>query len=474
VCERPCRTVELQSHSGTHRGGAMKFITRHSIDPPIRVAMRRCASALVAAVVVLGASIAVPVGAANAASLTVSGVKLSLVTLPPQGGPVLVSSIPSQSATCSLVVIPTGPVLPTPAPCGGGQRATLKLFVPSLMKAAPLTFNVAVKACSKGKGGCALSHYIALRQRANKITFTSTGAPWGTPVAASCPSVNFCAVADASSTITIRSGSKYHRVLLQQGRLISSVECASTTLCVAGDVNGDGFTWNGSVWHKGVTISSILKADKVTGACASNRCMLVWTHATVAGLSTPMNVEAVWNGTAWSPPVTFATPGVISAVSCPPTGTACGAVDASGYFTVFGDGLTAASFKANVTGGAFTTLSCPSAHSCAMGGQANMVARSPFAQGKTTTTVNLQIVPARTVQTMSCAVDLSCFVATSTTVYIAIGDLDNNGRLDFVAAGVAPLPSAVGSLVVAVPGVTTQFMVMARGKGKTGHVTLMK
>jgi len=440
----------------------------HVRSHSFKVARRRSLLAAVAATAA-SLSLVAPAAFATGSGPTVTGVSTSTKTLTPNGGAVLVSATSSGNATCSVVITPTQPGVPAGAACAAGVKISVPVFFTSNTTNAPISFKVTVKACSSGT--CVSGAPVTVTEWAYKITFSGVSAQWGTPTSASCPTTSFCMVTDGSSYVYEHSGSTFRRVVLQQGRLIDAVACATTTMCVAGDINGDGFTWNGTSWRKNVTIQILNATEVIATANSSRKAMLTWINDTAAG-SAPRNRALIFNGTTWSAPLDFTTPGTTTSVSClpslPAAPSTCFAVDNKGYLTTLGGAGGSTSTPVLTTGGLYA-ISC-SVNTCVTGGDGGYVRK--FRPGRPTYG-NITFASKARVTGASCNSDSSCWVRVGSSIAIT-GDVNRDGYPDLVAMSSAKDPLTGAIIVVCVPGNSAQMTVVGKSKDMTGHVTLIK
>ena len=445
----------------THRGRVRATSSRHFTRLRLTATVGACAIALVASDVAATTF-------AGATTLAVNAISASRSTLPPQGGALSVSATPTMNAKCSLVVSPPGPVIPAPVDCKAGVKVTIPLFFSGNTAARRDPYKNFMQACANGT--CVKSVAVVVVQWGIGVTLASSVGPWAKPTSASCPTATFCAVADGSSYVVTGAKSKYRRVLLQQGRLIQSVSCSSPTFCVAGDLVGDGFTWNGLTWKKTTTQTFSAPAVSVFASAASQRkAGMLWVQD--AGGGAFSDKVLVFNGTSWGSPITVATPGTPRSISCVGSLPECFVVDSKGALTSFGGPLPPSSFALSSTGAALNSVSCPSANSCAAGGDGGFLVRKLTGR---TTFQPITLSSAKPIIGVSCSTDTLCFVSTSASVTIAIGDLNRDGLPDIVACSSAPQPFAGSVVISAVPGVAGQIVSFGKGKEAAGHVTLYK
>lgn len=419
----------------------------------------------------LGMALA-PTSFASAATLTVSTPVASAGSLPPSGGAITLLVTSSVTATCSAsAVAPTQPDVPGSAvTCTAGVAVKVPLLLPGNPTTAPLSYKVSVQACAIGS--CVDSTAVTVAEWAYKLTITPTSAPWGAPTSVSCPTVSFCMVADGSSYVYTTSGKTYRRVLLQQGRLIDAVACASSTQCIAGDIDGDAYVFSGTKWRVDDGLYKDANAVALIGAVSPGRkSMLQWVNAAASGSSSHSNGAVLFNGTSFLPAIQYNTPGVVTGVSCPVATTECYAVDDEGYLTSFGGSSGPVSTLVSTIGTPLTSISCSSSVSCVVGGDAGFVrtfrpGRPTFGTVRLSSTTN--------VIGVSCPTNTVCFVNSGTTVTIASGDLDGDGDPDLVATSSARNPTSSRLLVADVPGVTTYAQMVGNHKDITGHVTLIR
>jgi len=414
----------------------------------------------------------VPSAFAGAASLTVTTPVSSSSTVEPSGGTITVSVTSSVTATCTAKAFNRdNPNVPSDTvTCAAGAKVMIPLLLPGNTTTAVQSYKVSVTACAKGV--CVTSSAITVTQWAYKLTISATAAPWGTPKSVSCPSASFCMVADSSSYVYTRSGTTYKRVVLQQGRLIDAVACVSTTQCIAGDINGDGFTYDGTKWRVDDGLLTDSNAVTLIGAISPGRKdMLQWVNSTASGSTTHSNVAELFNGTSFLPAIHYNTPGVVTGVSCPLSTTQCYAVDNKGFLTTFGGSTGTTSASMSSSGTPLTSISCSSSSSCVVGGNGGF-ART-FRPGRPTYG-NINLSTKSNIIGVSCPTDTMCFLNSSAAVTIAGGDLNGDGYPDLVATSSTKNPTTGAIIVVCVPGSTAVAMMVGNHKDMTGHITLIR
>ena len=140
----------------------------------------------------------------------------------------------------------------------------------------------------------------------------------------SCASTTFCVAGDSSGNVITWNGSTWSSpVNIDSSNDLSSVSCASATFCVAVDSSGNAITWNGTSWSIPVNIDSSNNLSSVSCASATF-CVAVDYAGNVV----------TWNGSSWTvttgvAPVTVPYLPNLSSVSCP-TSTFCVAMNSSG------------------------------------------------------------------------------------------------------------------------------------------------
>jgi hypothetical protein len=174
-------------------------------------------------------------------------------------------------------------------------------------------------------------------------------APW----AVSCTAASFCAAVGQTSAAVFDGTSWSIAGLVDVGRSLLSVSCASSTECRAVDNQGGVVSYDGNAWSLPVV------ADPNGGAaisCASTgTCAVIDTSA--------KETAAMFDGTNWSAPrVVDLVPGDLDGVSCLATDF-CVAVDTGGYALSY-DG-TNWTLPVQIDGGtALTSVSCTAPSIC--------------------------------------------------------------------------------------------------------------
>jgi len=422
---------------------------------------------------------ALDASAATRSSATTS----SSATLPPAGGPLSIStSLPTTAppkGTCTAVVVPTQPDVPAGVACSPGSKVKVPAFISGNTASKPVKVTLHVQDCAGG-AKCYESPPVTVTQWAYAVSLTSSAAPWGTPTSMSCPTAAFCAVADGTSSVTtVSRGKVYRRVLLQQGRLISAVSCTSATQCVAADVNGDAFIWNGKSWSKGSTVvklSAPASAVIVGPVTPSRKDMIQWISSSSSGgkgAPPARNKVLTFDGTTWSSPLSYVTPGAVTALGCPPGGATCFAVDSLGYVTpvVASTSVTSASVLADPTGRALTSISCPTSDMCVVGGTGGFLARRKLT-GRTSFSP-LTLEAKTTVSSLTCVTAAVCVVAAGSSLSIAVADVNQDGLLDLVACSSTKYSFDIEQ-TLGVSGSSTAFLAAGKSKDMQGHVTLIR
>jgi hypothetical protein len=417
----------------------------------------------------------VPVVDAGAATLTVTGIAASKLTLPPDGGSVTISATPSGDAQCSVVVSPTGATVPPPVACKKGVKVSFKIFVPPNTTARKDPYKSFVRACSNGT--CVQSATVTVNQWAYAISTTAATAPWGAPTSISCPAVSFCGITDGSSYVTTGRAGKYRRVLLQQGRIVEDALCTSPTSCSAADLSGDIFTFNGTSWKKAKTITGLSSPATLIGRLTpSRKAMYTWIEASFDGRP-PANVYVTGTATTWSTPKSFSSAGKVTSIACPPTLATCIAVDDLGNWIVFGGSAAPVTLHGAPTGDGFTTIACGSASMCMGGGGGGgaggfLARRMPGRATFASITLEAAISHDACLTTTMCVVESP--TSTGQLLSVAVGDLNKDGIPDIVICSAKSVPAASSAVLTSTTGTTPTFMAAAKQKEFTGHVTLIK
>jgi hypothetical protein len=157
-------------------------------------------------------------------------------------------------------------------------------------------------------------------------------------------------------------GTTYPSYFTWVGYDLSTVACASPTVCVAADNDGHRAAGGGQDWNTS-TIERTEDAKTVNSACSTKECVVVWSSAPV-GSAPSEDVATVFNGKAWASPIDFTTPGAVTSISCYGTGATCVAGDDDGYATSFGEGVTPTSTNIDNGSVPLLTVDCPSTTEC--------------------------------------------------------------------------------------------------------------
>jgi hypothetical protein len=212
---------------------------------------------------------------------------------------------------------------------------------------------------------CPTTSFCAAFDEAGDVVTTSNGgSSWTSPsnvdsvlapfLHVSCHSSSFCAAVDNHGNAFIfTTGSGWQETTGADGTFdIASVSCSTATQCVAVDVAGFEFSYDGTSWGSTTQID-------VHGATAVS-C----PTATFCGVDDPAGFALTSSngGTSWTTPTLVDTSGIaIKSVSCPTT-TFCVAVDALGNVMVDADGTWSA--PSSIDTNTLSGVSCASTTFC--------------------------------------------------------------------------------------------------------------
>jgi len=244
--------------------------------------------------------------------------------LPSAGGATVLSALVSRSATCTVSANPAVAGLPVTTPCVAGStavRVTVPVTLPALSGSAAQKYSLTLKV--SGPGGT--STVSASGSVWPTMTFSApvtVDAPAGWLGTVSCTSSSFCMGLDVASGSALRwTGSNWSApVRIETGPYLDAgydmhLSCVSAAFCMAVDANGNSFSYDGTSWSPAGSIG----LDATTVSCAT----LTFCMATAGGQA------AVFNGAAWSAPVTISDVDQIESLSCP-SDSFCMAVSAVG------------------------------------------------------------------------------------------------------------------------------------------------
>jgi hypothetical protein len=444
--------------------------------------LRRFAFASVATV----ALAIVPLSAVGASG-TIGSVQVSTKTLSAGGGTITVSAIPPVSGTCSVVVTPTQPDVPASTSCTASARVSFTFRISGNTSGAHRTIKVAVKLCESGL--CKTSPTVSVGEGALKVaTVTSSSPPLGSAsvAAVSCPTTSFCLLIDsAGSTYTLASTHKWTKSSFDFKTVPSSLSCASTTLCVAADIDGDGYVYNGKTWTG--TMSMAPTAASVATNCPKPQdCEVLWSVSNAGtGLSGFSNYAFNTDGGGWtlrggslSTGGSFATSGDVTAISCvanpaDATDPICYGVDSSGDLIWFNhDDEQPKEIFSSVQ----TSIACTSSSgycvTMAPGGPA-------FQTPLNTSTLAARSIPMstgdKTMRSIACATAEICVMSGPNSLQLLFEDkYPEHGDVDFGSPIVSLSAAGAGALTVVIPGQAFTTMTVGKSRDMQGHVTLIR
>ena len=137
-----------------------------------------------------------------------------------------------------------------------------------------------------------------------------------------CPSTTFCIAADGDGNVFRYNGATWTGPdNIDGGNMFQDISCVSTAFCVAVDNDGNAFTFNGSSWS----------GDDIGGTAQLPSVACPTTSFCVAGDT--LGDVYMFNGSSWSPE--NIDDNVIVALSCPTT-SFCVATDDAGYAMTYG------------------------------------------------------------------------------------------------------------------------------------------
>ncbi|HXB46240.1 MAG TPA: hypothetical protein VNW50_00655 [Streptosporangiaceae bacterium] len=258
------------------------------------------------------------------AAPAVTQVAMQPSDLPSAGGATALSALVSRSATCTVSATPAVAGLPVTMPCAAGStavRVLVPLTLPALSGAAAQKYSLTLKVT--GPGGATTESASGSVWPAMKFSGPVTvDAPAGWLGTVSCTSSSFCMGMDVASGSALRwNGTSWSApVRIETGPYLDAgydmhLSCVSAAFCLAVDANGNSFTYDGTSWSPAASIG----LDATAVSCATSTfCM-----ATAGGQA------AVFNGSAWSAPVTISNADQIESLSCP-SDSFCMAVSAAG------------------------------------------------------------------------------------------------------------------------------------------------
>lgn len=288
----------------------------------------------------------------------ITGLSVTPNGLPSTGGAATVTATVLRAAKCVLAVTPALAGMPKAMACAAGTK--------------PLTFSV--PATLPGLTGAAAQRYsFTLTASGPNGTSRKTAAEtvwpamtWGAPKAVDppggslgpvdCVTATFCMSLDTfgGDALSFNGKSWSAPVKIEvgpppdTGYPMTSISCAGTAFCVAGDLAGHVFTYDGSGWS-----ASSPGLPVVSLSCASA------TFCVALGDSQ----AEVWDGTSWSAPATVSSDDNLASVSCP-AATFCLAVSSAGNSYTFDGTSWGAKTPFDTGAGDVSQVSCGSASMC--------------------------------------------------------------------------------------------------------------
>ena len=281
-------------------------------------------------------------------SFTAGSAPLSLL-----GGTVTLTGAVSSADSCQITVTPTIAGAPFTPSCSSGTLSQAVLL-PANGGSTNVSYTFTLRASSDAGTSSPSIATVVVPAAFPSLTFLPAQAlitPHGFPSSLSCPTPTFCALADLSGSVAVKTGTAWSAPTNVDASPLSAISCASSSFCAAVDSSGAVVTFDGTAWSSPTPVSTHLTAV----SCASSTVCLA---ADKAG-----SVE--WfNGSTWTAPKAVA--GYpISSVSCAST-TFCMAVDSSGRaYAWAGVGWSAGTI---VSTDLLSTISCASSTQCVAGG----------------------------------------------------------------------------------------------------------
>ncbi len=258
------------------------------------------------------------------ATPAVTHVAVKPADLPSAGGATVVSAMVSRSAQCTVSASPAVAGLPVTTACAAGSapaRVALPVTLPALGGSAAQKYTFTLKVTGPG-GATSVSAPGTVWPAMTFSSPVQVDAPAGWIGAVSCVSPAFCMGIDLADGSAARwDGTGWSALVrLETGPYLDSgyninVSCVSSSFCLAVDASGNGFAYDGASWA--ATPSAGLNPVSLSCASATFCAAVSTTQATI------------FNGSAWSAPVTVDAPGVIHSVSCA-SESFCMAVDGAG------------------------------------------------------------------------------------------------------------------------------------------------
>jgi hypothetical protein len=277
--------------------------------------------------------------------------------LPAAGGHAVLGVTVQRSATCAFSVTPAVSGFPVTEPCPAGSAEhaiSVPVTLPALTGTAARKYTVTVTVTGPGgttKSAAAETVWPAPKWSAPQ----AVDAPGGTLGPVSCVKATFCMALDSFDGYapTFNGKSWSAPVKVEQGPVpdtgyIMTLSCATTTFCVAADLGGNAFTYNGTSW-----------TDSSTGISASD----VSCASPAFCVAISSSEATVYNGTSWSAPTVVSDNNPLVSVSCP-TASFCLAVDVFGNSYAYVDSQWGAKTPFDTAAGDVSQVSCASASLC--------------------------------------------------------------------------------------------------------------
>jgi hypothetical protein len=214
---------------------------------------------------------------------------------------------------------------------------------------------------------CPSSNFCVVADDSGNV-YTFNGTAWTQPNSlastltdVSCASYNYCVAIGVKNAYVYKGGSWSSSVNAPDQGALAAVSCPSTTFCMTVDENGAATTFNGSSWGKLDQIEQGSSTGFTSVSCSSDKfCVATDNNGGVATYNngTWSSVVQVANGEDYNTPESFAQP---ESVSCTRS-KHCVAVDKFGNAYTF-DGASWSKAK-QIDKYSIAAVSCPSVGWC--------------------------------------------------------------------------------------------------------------